>query len=362
VPLGSTVTLSATVVDAEDGDLSYRTTWTDNGAVLGVGSVLSVPFNVAGTHTIGAQVNDNAGTVSTALVTITVGSATAPAPPPPPPPTSGNAAPVLTITSPTNGGSVPLGSTVTLSATVVDAEDGDLSYRTTWTDNGASLGLGSVLSVSFNVAGTHTIGAQVNDNAGAVSTASVTVTIGATTAPTVSMTSPANGASFVAPTSITFTATASDSDGTIQRVEFYVGATLVGTDTTSPYSAEWPAVIGAYSVSAVATDNSGSSTVSAWRDFIVTATSLLSTAIFIPASPSDAVDYYRFEIFEAGANPNTAAPIAVQNIGVPPVVSGESSADVRSTIVALAPGSYIATVAAIGSAGTLRSNAFAFAR
>jgi len=199
------------------------------------------------------------------------------------------------------------------------------------------------LSVSFNVAGTHTIGAQVNDNAGVVSTASVTVTIGATTAPTVSMTSPANGASFVAPTSITFTATASDSDGTIQRVEFYVGATLVGTDTTSPYSATWPAVIGAYSVSAVATDNSGSSTVSAWRDFIVTATSLLSTAIFIPASPSDAVDYYRFEIFEAGANPNTAAPIAVQNIGVPPVVSGESSADVRSTIVALAPGNYIAT-------------------
>jgi len=30
--------------------------------------------------------------------------------------------------------------------------------------------------------------------------------------------------------------------------------------------------------------------------------------------------------------------------------------------VALAPGNYIATVAAIGSAGTLRSNAFAFTR
>ena len=176
------------------------------------------------------------------------------------------------------------------------------------------------------------------------------------------MTSPSNGASFVAGASVTFAATAADTDGTIQKVQFYLGTTLIATDTTSPYSTTWPAVVGSHSVNAVATDNQGAVTSSAWRDFTVTATAVPGTAKFKPASPADAVDYYVFEIFAAGANPNVAAPIATQIIGLPPVVAGECSADVRATIVALAPGNYIATVAAMTSEGKLRSNTFAFTR
>ena len=181
-------------------------------------------------------------------------------------------------------------------------------------------------------------------------------------APTVSMTSPSNGASFVAGASVTFAATAADTDGTIQKVQFYLGTTLIATDTTSPYSATWPAVVGSHSVNAVATDNQGAVTSSAWRDFTVTATALPATAKFVPASPADAVDYYVFEVFASGANPSVAAPIATQIIGLPPVVAGECSADVRATIVALAPGNYIATVAAMSSGVKLRSNTFAFTR
>jgi hypothetical protein len=47
--------------------------------------------------------------------------------------------------------------------------------------------------------------------------------------PTVSLTGPANGATFTAPASIAMTATASDSDGTIARVEFLSGSTVIGT-------------------------------------------------------------------------------------------------------------------------------------
>jgi len=57
-----------------------------------------------------------------------------------------------------------------------------------------------------------------------------------------------------------------------------------------------------------------------------------------------------------------AAPIATQNIGLPTVVNGECSADVRATILGLAPGNYIATVASMGSNGKLLSNAFTFTR
>jgi hypothetical protein len=59
--------------------------------------------------------------------------------------------------------------------------------------------------------------------------------------PTTSITSPANGASFARRTAITITAAASDSDGTIQEVEFFRGdgATKLAQDTTAPYSHRW---------------------------------------------------------------------------------------------------------------------------
>ena len=79
-------------------------------------------------------------------------------------------------------------------------------------------------------------------------------------APTVSFTSPSAGAGFVAPASITFGANAADADGTVSKVEFYHGATLLGTDTSAPYAYTWAGVgPGRYTVTAKATDNAGAS-------------------------------------------------------------------------------------------------------
>ena len=61
---------------------------------------------------------------------------------------------------------------------------------------------------------------------------------GDTIAPTVSITSPANGATVARKATITITATASDNVG-VTRVEFLVGNTLQCTDTTAPYSCNW---------------------------------------------------------------------------------------------------------------------------
>ncbi|AHJ99786.1 carbohydrate-binding protein [Hymenobacter swuensis] len=82
-------------------------------------------------------------------------------------------------------------------------------------------------------------------------------------APTVSLTSPANGATFTVPASITINANAADPDGSISKVEFYQGSTLLGTDTSSPYSYSWTGVTaGTYSLTAKATDNAGAVTTS----------------------------------------------------------------------------------------------------
>src|SRR6185503_14890005 len=78
--------------------------------------------------------------------------------------------------------------------------------------------------------------------------------------PAVTLTSPANGATFTAPGSVSLAATATDADGTVSKVEFYNGTTLLNTDTTSPYTYTWGSVAaGTYTLKAIAYDNAGAS-------------------------------------------------------------------------------------------------------
>jgi len=86
---------------------------------------------------------------------------------------------------------------------------------------------------------------------------------GGDTPPTVSLTSPADGSSYVMPPSIAVSAQAGDADGSVVRVDFYVGTTLIGSANGGSYSVTWshPAV-GSYSLTAKAFDNAGASTTS----------------------------------------------------------------------------------------------------
>jgi beta-glucanase (GH16 family) len=78
-------------------------------------------------------------------------------------------------------------------------------------------------------------------------------------APTVAITAPAPAASLPAG-DITITATAGDTDGTITTVEFSNGATVLGADTSAPYSFTWTSVpSGCYTVTVRALDNLGGS-------------------------------------------------------------------------------------------------------
>jgi YVTN family beta-propeller protein len=91
-------------------------------------------------------------------------------------------------------------------------------------------------------------------------------------APSVSISAPANNASFTAPATINISANASDGDGTISRVEFFNGATKLGEDTTAPYTFAWTNVVaGNYAIAAKATDNLGAATTSAAVNVTVSA-------------------------------------------------------------------------------------------
>ncbi|MEJ1097688.1 MULTISPECIES: RHS repeat-associated core domain-containing protein [unclassified Pseudoxanthomonas] len=83
-------------------------------------------------------------------------------------------------------------------------------------------------------------------------------------APELTLTAPANGAAYRLPATVTLAAAASDSDGGINRVEFWAGGARLGSATASPYSFAWanpPA--GTHSVTAIAFDSYGHSRTSA---------------------------------------------------------------------------------------------------
>ena len=70
--------------------------------------------------------------------------------------------------------------------------------------------------------------------------------------PSVTLTAPAAGASFTVPATVGFTANASDSDGTLAKVEFYVDGGKVGEDVSSPFAFAWTATGGIHTCTAVA--------------------------------------------------------------------------------------------------------------
>lgn len=82
------------------------------------------------------------------------------------------------------------------------------------------------------------------------------------TAPTVTLTSPSDGATAQVGTPLALAATAMDVDGAVGRVEFLVDGAVVAQSTTSPFTATWtPTVSGAVTVAARAVDQAGATTV-----------------------------------------------------------------------------------------------------
>ena len=88
--------------------------------------------------------------------------------------------------------------------------------------------------------------------------------------PTVTLTSPVNGANFTAPATVALNATATTPTGTVSKVEFYQGSTKLGEDLTAPYSFSWTNVpAGAYVLTARALTSGGATGVSAPAQILV---------------------------------------------------------------------------------------------
>lgn len=179
--------------------------------------------------------------------------------------TAASVAPTVALTAPVDGSTANLPGTIALTATAADT-DGSVA-RVEFYDGGTKLGEDATAPYAFSwttaTPGVHALSATAIDNDGRATLSNiVNLTVASSTnlLPSVALTAPANGASLTG--SITLTATASDADGTVSKVEFFQGTTKLGEDLTSPYSFTWTgAAPGPYALTAVATDNaSGVST------------------------------------------------------------------------------------------------------
>ncbi|EPN3955173.1 chitinase C-terminal domain-containing protein [Vibrio alginolyticus] len=173
-----------------------------------------------------------------------------------------NEVPTVTLTSPSASASVTAGDVVNLAADAADT-DGTVSKVEFFVDG---VLVGQATSAPYAASwtateGQHEFSTKAYDDAGAVSTASVvTLTVASAQpgneAPTVDVALSASSIDLGG--SVTLTANATDADGTVAKVDFYVAGVLAGTATTAPYTLDvTPSQAGSLSVYARATDDAG---------------------------------------------------------------------------------------------------------
>jgi hypothetical protein len=254
---GSAFTAPASIAigaNAADSDGSVSKVDFYQGTTL-IGTVTAAPFNfnwtnvAGGSYSLTAKATDDRGAITTSsAVNVTVN----------------NPAPTVSITAPNSGTVVnaPANVSINASASVAAGTISKVDFY-----QGATL-IGTVTAAPFNFnwtnvsAGSYSLTAKATASTGTTTTsAAVNVTVNSP--PSVSITAPTTGSTFTAPATVAINTNAADSDGTVSKVDFYQGTTLIGTITAAPFNFNWTNVAGgSYSLTAKATDNRGAITTS----------------------------------------------------------------------------------------------------
>lgn len=260
----ATFTISASANDA-DGSV-VKVDFYINGNLLSSDATAPYEANAnittVGSYDIFAVAEDNEGATTTSSVhTITIENAV-------------NQAPEIVITSPTNGEVFSDPASVTISADASDP-DGTVSRVEFFIDGTSVANISTApytYTSTFNVGSYDVQAVAYDDQLLATYTNILTFTVeeDINQLPSVSITNPSNGATLIEGQNITITADASDADGSVSMVEFFVNGTLLGGDLTAPYSILWNNLtVGNYDVFAIATDNENGVTTSTYVNVTV---------------------------------------------------------------------------------------------
>ncbi len=251
------------------------------GATL-LGTSTNSPYSISistlalGSHSITSKATDSNGSTATS---------------PPVAVTVNNSVVTSSITSPANNASFNQGASITISASAATTQG---SITKVEFFEGATL-LGTSTSSPFSISistlapGSHNITAKATDSNGSTATSTPVSIVVNNSVVSSSIISPANNASFNQGTSITITASAATTQGSITKVEFFEGATLLGTSTSSPFSISISTLVpGSHNITAKATDSNGSTSTSTPVSIVVN-NSVVTSSIISPANNSSIV-------------------------------------------------------------------------
>ncbi len=255
LPINQDVAITA---DASDSDGTIvRVEFFANGVLLGEADDL--PYSIgwtpttAGDVTLTARATDNLGATTTSVArNVTVTTAISPV--------------TVTLTSPISGANFPVGSTVALAADVSTSDPDIVVQRVEFYANGTLINTDTTRPFAFNwtptAAGSVVLTARGVSFGGDIGDSSaITINVQAINQPpTANLTAPQANAQLRVNEVTTITATANDSDGSIDRVEFYVNDALLGSDTSAPYNFDWtPTQRGQQLISVIAVDDDDAS-------------------------------------------------------------------------------------------------------
>jgi RHS repeat-associated protein len=265
------------------------------------------------------------------------------------------AAPMVSLTAPTNGNLYLAPATFAVKANA--SATGVGINRVEFYANGVLINTNTASPYQFDwtsvAAGTYSITAKAVDNNGAETmSAARSVTVSATnTAPTVSLSAPADGSRYLNPSSISLSANASgpELNDILQRVEFYVDGSLAGSAASAPYTFLWTSpAIGTHTVTAVATDSQGSSTTSAARTVIVSNQNQAPTVSIVTPTDNSLWHSPASFMFQANASSGEANDTVTVQFYVNGVLQGSDSTSPYSiNLSSLAAGTYTLMARAI---------------
>ena len=289
---GTAMTLTASASDA-DGSVTGVEFFVDG---VSVGTDTQSPYTasytaIVGAHTVYAIATDNSAdadqtTSSTRNFSV-----------------ANNQAPTVSVSA---ASSAIVGDVIAISATAGDV-DGTVAQVEFFVDN-VSVGVDNASPFTNDwtaVVGAHTIKATATDDLGLTTTSTIAnITVANNNPPTAVITAPLASATIIAPTLVTISASATDSDGTVAGVEFFVNNVSVGTDATSPYSFDWISTPGVKNITVKSTDNKGAITTSSVLTLniadpnalpyeVVTVSQKCNTALFnvpVAAAATNSVD------------------------------------------------------------------------
>lgn len=215
-----TITFNATASsDEQDSAVALGYEWvSDIDSTIGTAITFTRDDLSVGTHSITLTVTDSGGLTDQASVTVTINT---------------NTPPDVTIDQPADGASFNQTDNITFQCSTDDAEDTIMStYAWSSSIDGSFGGSLPIVQNDSLSAGSHTITITVTDSGGLQASDSIQLFIDSNTAPTASITSPADGSSYSESTAITFQGSAGDAEDGVLGLTYDWTSSIDGSFST----------------------------------------------------------------------------------------------------------------------------------